>query len=736
MDQAAYAGRHSLTPGVAGEGAAWTNRERAGPRPRHATEEHVGKELQGGTGGQGGRGPRASIVNEWAARSAGQPIPEDGMRIPLKSGALEAIEGSLVHNDDEARARHVQRQIKDIQDRAHIKQTMEEMRAKGRIRRPSEQDWRRGVLLAQLHVPNKRGLLAARGPLPGHQHKPRMCFDGTDALAKLEDIAELPNNTITLEELAAAARAAGPGAHGIAADWKSGYNQVRLDERDHRLAGVLWSDALGGDNEVWLFTVAHFGKRCAGGLFARLVRPFIRELRRRMAEVTSDSDKVTWIKAHVDDMIAIAPSKDLAQKALEEINKMADEAGIELSPGKEQPPTTVLHVLGVELDLKRGRMTLPVDKHHKHLERMRQLLEHLRDNNNRAPRHAVDTVAGGIQYLSGLLPELVGVAPVLLAALPAPPATDGEWLAAANARTAEQWRAAYELIDVTPYNVGVLRAAKNRITSWNRERDVAPVFDRRGVRCVAEGSLSSVQPMTDGEELRQLAGSEEEEQARLEWQAAIDQRRMLLQQSVGGERSKPIVVILSDASATGTGVTIRTRGGQEVEMAAGFPHGDIANTASAARELVALSTALAAMADIKEIRGGGPTENIEDTNQAICWFVDALAATQALHRTYSITSPDMERALHAVWVQRRRLETAWNCRIAISAQWRPRAWLQREDQLSRVCEPGSTHALIRIDNGATRSIRLTQLEQWSSEAGAAAEAAAHVIDRINPQQRD
>lgn len=639
-------------------------------------------------------GLNASVIAEWTASvgindpTLGQEVRE-GFRLPLVDGAEEKMTQWLVHSEDEASRSHQQRALRGEANVAHATTTLTALQQSGGIVKPRPHDWQQGVLLGQLHAPSKDGLLSRTDTSEGEQSaKPRLCADGTGRLAEVEDVRRWSSTSIALDELANVVQK--HGGWMASADWANGYQQLRIHPDHQRLVAFVWPASLGGDDGVWLYTVMTYGPRSSAGLFARVVRA--------LTAKTAAELGTGWIGSHVDDMVLVQESKAAATHALATLNRLATEGGIKLSPKKEMEPTQNAHVLGAVIDTVAKTVGLSKEKRDKYTRRIERVVEHARRMGS-APRHAIEVVAGCVQYVAALLAPLKGTAPCLLHAL-AEPAAD--MAVVMGQRRVHQ--AAYRPVTVTPYGLELMRTALTAIKHWSG----ATPFHHMWIMADAASRVAMPSGVTLAAATTEHWRTESRTNGWTAWEQAA-------------------TVILSDASETGGGITWRWHRAEAAEHAAvrlAMP----ASAPSAARELEAGARALQ-LINVDLLR-------LDDTTTLV-WVVDADAAVKALRRTYSTASTHMQVALRAVLRERRALEIRLGREVRLVPVWRPRDWLEQQDALSRVSmpdeEPGAIHWLHVADGDqrvkhAAPLWTQTELEASPGEAGhaAAIEAARQV----------
>jgi hypothetical protein len=732
-----------------GRGVEEADEERDGPLVQRATIRHVGGREDSDAAGRAStrsvtsyeerdarvtaearEGPQslnARVFETWLRRRIGGPEGwtaervadrvkqiREGFRIPLlmDNDSTTEMAAQAMYDPEHVPVAH-QRRMVDPEDMAFAAEQLQKLRDQHGIRRATEEDWREGIILNQIHVPaDSRRFLDV--PInPSTTHKRRMVLDGTDGIARFEDIKDLPSMSIKLSTLADAMRThGGPDATGWIAsdDWVEGYHHALVDKSHQRLTAFQWTHELGGDGHVWLFVVLHFGLRSAAGIFAMLVEPFVHEIKRRCGASL-------WLDAHVDDMIYIDASKEATQMAQTTAQALAALANIRLSEKKRQTPSQNAKILGIELDSVRGVMTMPLAKREKHAARAAALASHARGGKSgkplAAPRAAIEKVAGGIQHLASLRGELAAIAPILLRGLHAAPEIG------ANFGPRPGWQPARTIVTIHEYGVQLLRTAAVHITEWSGACNIVDMRDLRRPEVRLPGASS---PALSAAALRELPADGGAMRALAKEFEAARSAHGRDERTHFTAFGRVVSVVATDASDSGVGGTFISHDGRTSNFAAALERAD---DPSAARELQGLARFLTLIAEesgwthafLEEAQWqhaqnrtiGGRSRDGRENAMQILWICDADAAVQALIRSYSNASVAMQRALRAVIRARRTLERALTERqraaagiaapglvgkieanevsvtVTIVPWWRPREWMDQEDQMSRWC---------------------------------------------------
>ena len=161
---------------------------------------------------------------------------------------------------------------------------------------------------------------------------------------------------VSLDTVAAAAAALGPGALMAKVDIESAYRLIPVHPEDCRLLGVEW------ENQCYYDTKLPFGLRSAPKIFNAVADGLEWCIRQR---------GVQYIFHYLDDYIILgSPDSEQCRRDLDALREVCRELGVPLAIHKCEGPTTCLIFLGIEINTVTGLLRLPEEK----LQRLRTLL--------------------------------------------------------------------------------------------------------------------------------------------------------------------------------------------------------------------------------------------------------------------------------------------------------------------------------------------------------------------------
>ena len=291
------------------------------------------------------------------------------MSTPLQ---IEAWRQALTHHPDPAFQRYI---IEGLSEGFHI----------GFDRRQPLQSARKNMPSAVQHhtvvseyVANEKALGHFHGPMPKPQ--PNIHINRFGVIPKghtlgkwrlITDLSFPPERSVndgidpalcslsyvSVDTVAAAAAAFGPGALMAKVDIESAYRLIPVHPDDHCLLGVEWED------RVYYDTKLPFGLRSAPKIFNAVADGLEWCIRQR---------GVQCIFHYLDDYIVLGPpGSSRCEHDLNVLREVCRELGVPLALHKCEGPATRLTFLGIEIDTARGLLRLPAEK----LERLRTLLQ-------------------------------------------------------------------------------------------------------------------------------------------------------------------------------------------------------------------------------------------------------------------------------------------------------------------------------------------------------------------------
>ena len=186
----------------------------------------------------------------------------------------------------------------------------------------------------------------------------------------------------------------GPGAQLAKFDLKAAYRNIPVHPDDRHLLGLRWG------NDTFVDTVLPFGLRSAPILFSAVAEA--------LAYIIHQKGSV-WMDHYLDDFVVVGPpgSYGCAQ-TLQIALETCKEVGFPVAGEKTEGPTTVLTVLGIEIDSNKMELRLPESRLSKLLEvvgswrkrkcatkrQLQSLAGHL--------NHACKVVSPGRKFLRGI----------------------------------------------------------------------------------------------------------------------------------------------------------------------------------------------------------------------------------------------------------------------------------------------------------------------------------------------
>ena len=182
----------------------------------------------------------------------------------------------------------------------------------------------------------------------------------------------------SFDEALRAIRSVGDGGRGVwlaKIDWKAAFRQIAVYPDDWPLLGLQWRDML------FIRLVLPFGARSSPRLFTQFARAFAGILRR--------CPGVKRVVYYLDDFLLIGSTQSECQQAVDAMESLARELGVELHPTKRDGPAQLLTFLGIGIDTVLMRVFLPIAKKHK----LRTHCSHLIQR-RAASLHQLRSVAG------------------------------------------------------------------------------------------------------------------------------------------------------------------------------------------------------------------------------------------------------------------------------------------------------------------------------------------------------
>ncbi len=143
-------------------------------------------------------------------------------------------------------------------------------------------------------------------------------------------------------------------------DWKAAFRQIAVHRDDWPLLGLSWR------GQLFVRLVLPFGARSSPRQFMRFAAAFRGILLR---------SGVRHVIYYLDDFLLLAPSVAACSEAMQIMDKIAAELGVQLHPTKRDGPAQLITFLGIGIDTVAQQIFLPADKKTK-LERLcRKLLD-------------------------------------------------------------------------------------------------------------------------------------------------------------------------------------------------------------------------------------------------------------------------------------------------------------------------------------------------------------------------
>ena len=199
---------------------------------------------------------------------------------------------------------------------------------------------------------------------------------------------------MTIDDVAARVVRLGRGALMAKFDLKSAYRQVPVHPDDRWLLGMEWK------GQLFVDTALPFGLRSAPVIFNAVAEALAHMIRQKGVEE---------LDHYLDDFSIVGcPDSQQCREHLNMALATCEEAGCPVATEKTEGPTTVLTLLGIELDSVQLQLRLPRDK----LEKLKKLVANWRKRSGCRKReleslaghlsHACKVVRPGRRFLRGI----------------------------------------------------------------------------------------------------------------------------------------------------------------------------------------------------------------------------------------------------------------------------------------------------------------------------------------------
>ena len=199
---------------------------------------------------------------------------------------------------------------------------------------------------------------------------------------------------MSVDEVAARVVQLGKGALMAKFDLKAAYRNVPVHPDDRWLLGMVWED------QLFVDATLPFGLRSAPMIFSAVADALAFIIKQK---------GVGWLDHYLDDFVVLGPPKsDKCSRDLKVALETCGEVGMPVAEEKTMDPSTLLPLLGIELDFEGLQLRLPPEK----LEKLRQLVGSWRKRKGCSKRelqslagylnHACKVVRPGRRFLRGI----------------------------------------------------------------------------------------------------------------------------------------------------------------------------------------------------------------------------------------------------------------------------------------------------------------------------------------------
>jgi hypothetical protein len=155
---------------------------------------------------------------------------------------------------------------------------------------------------------------------------------------------------------------------GFRCDMRAWYRQLGVRKRDRWCLGFEW------EGEWLVHTVQPFGARGAAHCAAMVTNAVCDIINSGRGGVRRPQGQSAWVHGYIDDMVAVGYREDLGDTVVA-LRECLQRLGVEEADDKFVAPTSVLTVLGVELDISKGMVRVTESRRARLVEAITSMLQ-------------------------------------------------------------------------------------------------------------------------------------------------------------------------------------------------------------------------------------------------------------------------------------------------------------------------------------------------------------------------